>query len=72
MDCSKSGMTLQDRIAELCERHGSLRAAARATKVDVAYMSRLARGEKIHPSPLILKRLGVRQVVSYFKVSKDA
>lgn len=65
-------MTLQDRIAQLSERHGGLRAAARAVKVDAAYMSRLARGEKIHPSPRVLKRLGVRQVVSYFLVAKDA
>ena len=57
--------TLAERIAELTERHGSLRAASRVIGVDASYLSRLASGEKEHPLKPILDKLGLRQVVSY-------
>ena len=42
-------MTLQDRIDELVQQHGSLRAVARVTEIDVGYLSRLRTGEKVNP-----------------------
>jgi hypothetical protein len=42
-------MTLQERIEQLVERHGSLRAVARVTEIDAGYLSRLRSGEKANP-----------------------
>ena len=58
-------MTLQDRIDELVQQHGSLRAVARVTEIDVGYLSRLRSGEKARPEKDKLRRLGLRRVVSY-------
>lgn len=58
-------MTLSDRIAELIAQHGSLRNAALVLKVDSGYLSRLASGEKAAPGPGLLRRLGLRRVVTY-------
>lgn len=58
-------MTLQERIAQLVAKHGSLRAVARATEIDVGYLSRLCSGEKASPKSDTLHRLGLRRVVSY-------
>jgi hypothetical protein len=58
-------MTLQERIDQLVELHGSLRAAARVTMIDPGYLSRLRSGEKARPEKLILARLGLRRVVTY-------
>ena len=60
-----SNTTLQIRIAELAAQHGSLRAAARVLEVDVGYLSRLASGEKSDPGETLLRRMGLRQVVTY-------
>jgi hypothetical protein len=56
---------LQQRIEELALQHGSLRAAARVLQVDHAYLWRLARGDKAEPSEALLRKLGLRRVVSY-------
>ena len=61
----ESKMTLQERIDELVAQHGSLRAVARVTGIDVAYLSRLRSGDKDWPSHAILKQLGLRRVVRY-------
>jgi len=53
------------RIKELQKRHGGLRAASRALKIDVAYLKRLRDGEKTNPSQKILKRLGLKLVVTF-------
>lgn len=58
-------MTLADRIDELIAKHGSLRAAARAIDIDHGYLSRLATGDKVRPGKTILRRLGVKQVITY-------
>lgn len=58
-------MTLPERIAELVEQHGSLRAAARVLEVDPGYLSRLQSGEKDDPGDTLLRRMGLRRVVSY-------
>ena len=58
-------MTLHDRVIQLVEKHGSLRAAARAIQVEVSYLSRLGSGEKDSPSSEVLRRMGLRQITSY-------
>lgn len=58
-------MTLQERVEELVAKHGSLRAVSRVTEIDVGYLSRLCSGGKMNPGSAILRRLGLRRVVSY-------
>ena len=58
-------MTLQERIDQLVQQHGSLRAVARVTEMDAGYLSRLRAGEKVNPEKDKLRRLGLRRVVSY-------
>lgn len=58
-------MTLAERIDQLVEQHGSLRALARVTEIDAGYLSRLRSGEKINPEKAKLRRLGLRRVVTY-------
>ncbi len=62
---ARDGCTLSSRIAELAEQHGSLRAAARSLDFDPGYLARLQSGEKCNPSPALLERLGLRQVITY-------
>jgi hypothetical protein len=63
-------MTLQERIEQLVEKHGSLRAAARVTEINPGYLSRLRSGEKVNPEKDKLRRLGVRRVVTYELISR--
>ncbi len=58
-------MTLRQRIEDLVQQHGSLRAVARVTEIDVGYLSRLRAGEKVNPEKDKLRRLGLRRVVMY-------
>lgn len=58
-------ITLAQRIEELTAHHGSLRAAARVLETDAGYLSRLASGEKDDPGETLLRRMGLRRVVSY-------
>lgn len=58
-------MTLQDRIDELVQQHGSLRAVARVTEIDVGYLSRLRTGEKVNPEKDKLRRLGLRRGLTW-------
>ena len=58
-------MNLHDRIEQLVQQHGSLRAAARVLEIDVGYLSRLRNGGKVNPEKDKLRRLGLRRVVSY-------
>jgi len=64
-------MTLPERIAELIKQHGSLRAAARVLGVDAGYLSRLASGEKVDPGILLLRRMGLRRIVTYKRIGKQ-
>lgn len=59
-------MTFRQRIEQLEEQHGGLRKAARALKIDPAYLYRLKTGEKIYPSSLILRKLGLKRVIRYY------
>jgi transcriptional regulator with XRE-family HTH domain len=58
-------LTLAKRIDHLVAKHGSLRAVARVTQIDVGYLSRLRSGEKVNPDKDKLRRLGLRRVVEY-------
>ena len=58
-------VTLQDRIDELVAQHGSLRAVARVTEIDVGYLSRLRAYANVNPGRDKLRRLGLRRVVAY-------
>ena len=58
-------MNLQQRVSELAEQHGSLRAAARAIGLDPGYLCRLGSGEKARPSKPILRKMGLRAVLTY-------
>lgn len=57
---------LPDHIEELAKRHGSLRAAARALKIDHARLSRLKNELRI-PSPRDLKKLGLISYTKYYR-----
>lgn len=57
-------MTLQERIDELVAQHGSLRAVARVTEIDVGYLSRLRAYANVNPGRAKLHRLGLRRVVA--------
>jgi hypothetical protein len=63
-------MSLQERITELAQQHGSLRAAARVLQMDSGYLLRLSTGEKVEPGPAILRKLGLRKVVTYARVER--
>ena len=63
-------MTIHDRINELVELHGSLRAVARVTEIDAGYLSRLRAGEKANPDKDKLRRLGLRRVVTFERLKQ--
>lgn len=63
---SQFDTTLQHRITELVTEHGGLRAAARATQIDPAFLSRLRRGKKLNPSDATLEKLGLIRGVVYY------
>lgn len=56
---------LRARIQALAKQHGSLRAAARVLEIDAGYLSRLQDGAKTEPSEAVLKKLGLRRIVTY-------
>lgn len=56
---------LRARIQELAKHHGSLRAAARVVQIEAGYLSRLQNGLKLEPSDDVLRKLGLRRVVTY-------
>lgn len=62
---------LRGRIQELAKQHGSLRAAARVLEIDHAYLHRLQRGDKTEPSAAVLRKLGLRRIVTYVRLTKN-
>ena len=52
-------------VHRLIARHGSVRAAARACRLDAGYLSRLSSGEKTAPSDAALRKLGFNRIVFY-------
>jgi len=63
--CSNCPITLATRVNQMIELHGSLRAVARVTGIDVGYLSRLRSGEKANPEKAVLRELSLRRVVVY-------
>lgn len=62
--------TLPERIHELVVQHGTLRAAARVLAVDAGYLSRLANGAATDPGDTLLRRMGLRRIVTYERAPK--
>lgn len=58
-------------IADLVARHGSLRKAGRVVGLTGQYLYRLQTGEKTNPSAAVLKKLGLRRVVSYVRLATN-
>lgn len=62
---AQAEQSLRDAIDGLIDQHGTLRAVARTTGVDVAYLSRMHRGERENPTDETLASLGLERVVRY-------
>jgi hypothetical protein len=63
---------LQQRVKELAEHHGSIRAAARVLMVDHTYLYRLSTGEKDDPGDDLLRKLKLRRVVTFERTDNAA
>lgn len=61
---------LRRRIAEIAAQHGSVRAAARVLEMDHVYLWRLMVGQKRNPQPALLRKLGIRRVVTFERIAK--
>lgn len=59
------------RIEEAEQKHGGLRAAARALGIDPGYLFRLKNAEKMNPSDEVLSALGLERVTFYRNASKE-
>lgn len=66
----------QQRLADAIELRvqiwGSLREASAQIEIDFAYLSRLKSGKKTNPSDEVLRKLGLRRVVSYEPIQYEA
>nr|WP_314583525.1 hypothetical protein [uncultured Pseudomonas sp.] len=60
-----------ERIELLERRHGSLRAAARATGIETSYLFRLKNSEKLNPSDDVLAALGLERVTYYRRKEEE-
>lgn len=58
-------MDIKTAVKAIVTKHGGVRPAARAIGINYAYLSRLQTGEKANPTPAVLRKLGLRKVVSY-------
>jgi len=58
-------ITLQQLVGLAIAEHGGLQNAAKATGIDVGYLSRLHTGNKTNPSVNTIKRLGAREIRLY-------
>lgn len=56
---------LRARVDAVVKHFGSLRVAGRALRINYAYLQRLRSGEKVNPTDAVLKKLGLRKVVTY-------
>lgn len=69
MDAMTDSM-LTTAVKALIAKHGGVRPAARVLGINYAYLSRLGRGEKSNPTPAVLRKLGLKKVVSYEPIRK--
>jgi hypothetical protein len=58
-------MEIKTAVEALVAKHGGVRPAARVIGVNYAYLSRLRSGDKINPTAAVLRKLGLRKVVTY-------
>lgn len=58
-------ITLEEAVQAIVDKHGGIRAAARETGVDKAFISRLLSGHKTAPSEETLNKLGLGAVPLY-------
>ena len=58
-------VTLAERIDELVAQHGGLRALGRVMGCSPSYICRLRAGVTKNPGPAVLRKLGLRRVVTY-------
>lgn len=65
-----NNLALTQRLDQLVERYGGVRATARVLGVTAAYISRLRRGEKMWPDDKILKKLKVQRTVIYWTLDE--
>lgn len=63
---------LQAAVQQAIDRHGGVRVAARALRIDHAYLYRLRSGEKSDPSDAVLRKLGLRRVVTYEAIASTS
>lgn len=59
--------TVSRRIEELAEQYGSVTEVANRLGVNAIYLHRLANGSKTSPSEDVIKKLGLRRIVSYVR-----
>ncbi len=55
---------LQRFISAVIAQHSGVRPAARVLDIDAGYLSRLRDGKKVNPSNRLLRRLGLRKIVT--------
>lgn len=72
-DTGLSESTIEFQINLLVEKCGSLRELSRRSGVAVGYLCRLRKGEKLTPSELILRKLGLERkvIVSYRPLAEE-
>ncbi len=59
--------TVSRRIEELAAQYGSVTEVANRLGVNAIYLHRLANGSKTSPSEDVIKKLGLRRIVSYVR-----
>jgi AraC-like DNA-binding protein len=63
-------VTLAERINELATQHGSLSALARVMRCSPPYLCRLRAGVTNNPGDAVLRKLGLRRVVTYERLER--
>lgn len=63
---------LTEAVQNAIDKHGGLRAAARALDINWAYLWRLHRGEKRNPTAKVLRKLKLRKVEYFEHVGSTA
>lgn len=65
-------ITLEEAVQAVVDKYGGIRPAARATRVDKAFISRLLSGHKTAPSEETLNKLGLEAVPLYVVLTHNA
>jgi len=62
--------SLFERVTEICRQCGGLRRAARHLGMSAGFLSQVRSGKK-RPSVSTLKKLGLRQIISYEEIYEE-